>query len=58
MEGPYTYVIDLLADLRHYCAQRGHSFEVAMQISGYHFAAETGNPSLAHWCRTEPYGSY
>jgi hypothetical protein len=35
-------LIDLLTDLRHFCAAAGLSFDEALRLSIQHFAAETG----------------
>jgi hypothetical protein len=39
-ESPEEDVIDLLADLRHYCHQNEIDFEAALQMSEIHFEEE------------------
>lgn len=41
-----TVLIDLLADLRHFCRQNHISFARALRISRYHFAAERPGGSV------------
>jgi hypothetical protein len=36
-------VVDLLADLRHYCSQHSIDFDSCLRMSAYHFDAEVGS---------------